>query len=162
MNRCHHHIASFQKVFGIIELAVGFDIHLSSRKNGEVDPLLLEVLVDGSNGLDLRIQLLRVKAPGDANGRRMIAEGNVLVAQSYSGVGHLQDRSPAVRPVAVNMQIAPNVLWLQKLGQRSPQGGLYLTPVLSHLRSDVGQTQSGVDILLLIVEKIPAVCQAGE
>ena len=66
-------------------------------------------LVGGGDLLGLPAQGVAVQSGDDADVRRVVADGQVLVAAVAGGDAHLEHGRPAVRPLRVHVQVAAQV-----------------------------------------------------
>lgn len=89
--------------FGLlVERAVLQDVDLDTGEDAERRQGGVEFVDD----VELAAQAVGGQAVRDLQARRVVGEGEVLVAEGTRGLGHLQDRGPAVGPVAVGVQVA--------------------------------------------------------
>src|SRR5690606_29485497 len=94
-----------------------------------------ELLVEFGDDVELAAQPVGGQAVGDLEPRRVVGQGEVLVAEGPRRLGHLPDRRAAVRPVAVGVQVA---------FQRGAQGGRGLLQWLPFGRLQAPQVDGGL------------------
>ena len=131
-----------RKSSGPVDVAVRVDVQL-----GAVQQRHVVVRLERAEALALREDLV-VGHPLHRQVRRVVGHGVVRVAQRRGRVQHLLQRREPVRQVGVGVQVAPEVLELQDLGQLAGQRGLDLTAILPERRLDVRQPEALVDLRL--------------
>jgi hypothetical protein len=91
----------------------------------------------------LAADIVGVQARNGADGRRVVANREVLVAELTGGKSHLDDGLAAVRPRRVAMQVAADLV------DRDERGSLPAERLLAQLRRAEGDAERGVDRLLV-------------
>ena len=111
VHACHDDVELLEKLRLLVERAVIEDVAFDAGQDAKGRQLLVQVGDDAQ----LLAQSVRAEPAGDGEPRRMICQHDVLVrtaGERACGERHLLDRTAAVAPVRVGMQIAP---------QRRPQ-----------------------------------------
>src|SRR5690606_34672736 len=96
------------------------------------------------------------EAAGDTEALCMVADGNVLVAERPGCLCHLLDGMSALAPGGVDMEVAPDHVVTDEIGEGSGSGSLKLAPVLPEFRLDPGETEGAVDPGLVLSRDRPA------
>ena len=108
-----------EHVVGEVEPAVGQDVALDPAQDAE----RREALVGGGDLLALAADVVGGQATHRADGRRVVADGDVVVATLEGGAAHLLDAEAAVGPGRMAVQVAADVALreqLRRLAARTP------------------------------------------
>ena len=109
-----HPLELGEHVVGEVERAVREDVALAAAQ----DPERREQLVRGGDLLALPADVVRVEPGDDPHVARVVADREVLVAESLGGAAHLLDGRLAVRGRRVRVQLAADVAELEQVGRR--------------------------------------------
>ena len=144
MYRRHHDIEARQDRVRQVELAVGQDVDLDALQNR--DPV--ELFVQPVDLGDLLRQPSGVEAVGDRHPAAVIRDGDVFIAACLGGGGHLGERSGAVAPGGVGMEVAAHVGKLDQARQPILPRQRDFTAIFPQLRRHICQSELSVDFLL--------------
>ena len=144
MHRRDYPVQHRQYVVREIHCAVRPYVHLRAAQNRHVVAVLQPFQY-----LNLSRQAFRREAVGDPQALRVIGQRHVVVAHGSHGGHHLFQRKLAVAPVAVQVQVPPQILHRDQVGQVSVAGGVQLISAPPQLRRDPGQSQPGVEGLFI-------------
>ncbi len=106
-----------EHVVGKVERPVGEDVALDPAQDAEG----CEALVDSGDLLGLTAHVVRFEPGYDADVRRVVADGEVVVAPRAGGVRHLLDRGLPVGPGRVAVEISSYVVELDEHVRGRPQ-----------------------------------------
>ena len=114
-----HPVELGEHVVGEVEPAVGEDVALDPAQDAE----RREQLVGGGDLLGLAADVVGGEPADGADGRRVVADREVLVAALAGGAAHLLDARAAVRPRRVAVQVAADVASSSTSAGGSPRNG---------------------------------------
>ena len=134
-----HPVELVEDVVGQVERAVGQDVALRAAQ----DPERRDDLVGGGDLLRLPAERGRVEAVHGADGRRVVADRQVLVAAVARRLRHLEHRRLAVRPGRMAVEVAAHVRQLDELRR------LVAERQLAQLGRQPGDAQQPVDARLV-------------
>jgi hypothetical protein len=132
VQRDHHDVEGLKGVVIQVESAVGEDVHLRSGQDGET----LELGIQAVNGPPLATKPDRVESPGYPQMRRMVRDGEILVAELLCRSRHPLEGIPSVTRSRVHLQVSTDLPRFYQARKGSLEGGLDLAPVLAELRRD--------------------------
>ncbi len=142
-----------EHVVGKVERPVGEDVALDSAQDAEG----CEALVDRRDLLGLTAHVVRSEPGHDADVRRVVADGEVVVAPRACRVRHLLDRGLPVGPGRVAVEISSYVVEARRVrprprrsGSSRSSGGSHSTPSAAYTASSlvaVRQLSERVDVL---------------
>ena len=134
-----HPIQLGEDGFGQVEPAVREDVALGATEDAEGR----ERIVDVGDLERLAAEVVRRESTHGADGRRVVADRQVLVAALDRGKRHLLDARPPVRPGGMRVQVAAD---LRELDQRRR---LVAKRLLAKLRRAERNPERAVDALLV-------------
>ena len=94
--------------------------------------------------MDLLGQTFVGKAVGYSQTGRMVGQGHIIIVLVDGSLDHDFYRILAVAPIAVEMQIAPEIGFLHQTGQSPFYRRLHLPKAKPQLRRNVWETKAGV------------------
>jgi hypothetical protein len=124
-----------QDVVGEVEPPVREDVALDAAQDAE----RRQRVVGRRDLLGLPADVVGVQARDGADGRRVVADRDVVVAAAARGAAHLLDARASVRPRRVAVQVAADV------GRRDERRRLAGEGLLAQLRRAPRQAERGVD-----------------
>ena len=130
-----HPVELGKDVIGKIEPPVGEDVALDPAQDAE----RRELLVRRRDLLRLAADVVGGESGDGADGGRVVADRDVLVAARLGGAGHLLDARPSVRPRGVAVEVAADVVRLEEHRR------LVAERCLAQLRRTPGEAESVVD-----------------
>ena len=141
-----HPVELGQHVVGEVEPAVGEDVALDPAQDAE----RRERLVGRGDLLGLAADVVGREPADRADGRRVVADREVLVAAVARRAAHLLHARPAVRPGRVAVQVAADVAPARRARGGSPRngssrssGGHHGSPSARYTASSSGASGSG-------------------
>jgi hypothetical protein len=152
MHRSQHQVEARQKVIGIIERAVGFDLHFRGVQNKD---LIAKLLLDLLDLRGLLLVLFDAQSACDAEADRMVGERDDLDAALCRGARHLQHGQFPVAPRGMHLQVRFDVFDLDQLREFICLRGLHLAAVFAQLGRDPRQAERFVHFLFGRAEDFP-------
>ena len=146
-----HPVERSQQLVGVVERAVGADVHLGAGQQPESAPALVP-LADLADPLPE--PLLGDVVTETVTGR-VVGYRHVGVAAGATGFRHLLQRVASVGERRVAVKLAADIAELDKLRERALAGSAQLAAGLAQLRFDVGITETFIDLRLGCAERRP-------
>ena len=153
VERCDNDVQLCQRLIRVIQAAIRVDLHLAALQNAQRIPHLA---LDVFDFLAMAGQILNGRPAGDAQPARMVGNGDDFQPGVDGRPGHLEDGRLPIAPGRMGVQLGADVRYLQQFWQVAGFGRLHFAAVFTQLRRDPGEPQGGVDFLLAVVQRLPA------
>ncbi len=154
VQRGDHQIEARQKLVGVIQRAIGFDLHLAGVQDENAIPKLLLNLFDL---FGLFLVPLHAQAACHAQADRMIGNGNDLHAAFRGSPRHLQHGELPVAPGGVHLQVCLHILFLDQPGELVRFCGLDLAAVFAYFGRHPWKPKDLVDFLFCGAEDLASI-----
>src|SRR5262245_17079176 len=129
VQRSKDDVEAFEDPIAEIEPLVGQNVDLAAMKNYQLRVTFAQI----RNVVGLSLDAVDGQVAAGCRMRRVVGDGDVLVAQSHGSLDHGSDAVPAIRVVGVDVQVATNVAALDERGQRAGLGRAKLVPAVADL-----------------------------